>query len=120
VFTLALALLDQPQELYRQAGPQVRQMLNRTIFTKLKLDGTQVTDDELAEPFDVIVGAGRAYARRSYQRARTPQAVSLTWEDGSLDEMTSTGLLELALVGTGSSKAVMVGAAGFEPATPRL
>jgi len=120
VFTLALSLLDQPQELYRQAGPQVRQMLNRTIFTKLKLDGTQVTDDELAEPFDVIVGAGRAYARRSYQRARTPQAVSLTWEDGSLDEMTSTGLLELALVGTGSSKAVMVGAAGFEPATPRL
>jgi hypothetical protein len=41
VFTLALDLLHDPQELYRQAGPRVRQMLNRTIFTKLKINGTQ-------------------------------------------------------------------------------
>jgi len=58
--------------LYRQAGPRVRQMLNRTIFTKLKVDGGRVTDDELAEPFDVLVGAGGAYERRSYQHKRPP------------------------------------------------
>jgi site-specific DNA recombinase len=121
VFTLALDLLDRPQELYRQAGPSVRQMLNRTIFTKLKMDGGQVTSDELAEPFDVLVSAGRAYARRAYQRARTPRAASLVMmEDGSLEDITSTDLLILALGGTGSSKTVMVGATGFEPVTPRL
>jgi site-specific DNA recombinase len=119
VFTLALDLLDRPQELYRKAGPQVRQMLNRTIFTKLKLDGRQIMCDELAEPFDVLVSAGRTYARRAYHRARTPQAAFLA-EDGLLDDMTLTDLLELALMGTGSSKSVMVELRGFEPLTPSM
>ena len=39
VFTLALDLLDQPQEMYRQAGPALRKLMNQTIFTKLRLDG---------------------------------------------------------------------------------
>ena len=72
VFTLALDLLDQPQELYRQAGPALRKLMNQTIFTKLRLDGATVTADELAAPFDVIVPAGRAYERRIYQRKRPP------------------------------------------------
>jgi hypothetical protein len=38
-----------------------------------------------------------------FKKARTPRAVSLvTTEDGSLDDITSTGLLELALGGTGT------------------
>jgi hypothetical protein len=40
VFLLALDLLDQPQELYRQAGPSIRRMLNQTIFAKLKVNGS--------------------------------------------------------------------------------
>jgi hypothetical protein len=114
VFLLALDLLDQPQGLYRQAGPRVRQMLNRTIFTELKIDGTEITADELAEPFDVIVPAGRAFKRRSYQRKRPPVAVSgVAFHEGvSADDLTSTDLLELALGVTGSSKTVMVVVAG--------
>jgi site-specific DNA recombinase len=99
VFGPALDLLDQPRELYRQAGPALRKTMNQTIFTKLRLDGTAVAADELAEPFDVIVLAGRAYERRSYQRKRPPVAWSglAFYEGGSADDLTSTDLLELAL-----------------------
>ena len=76
VFRLALDLLDQPQELYRQAGPALRKTMTQTIFTKLMLDGAIVTADELAEPFDVIVPAGRAYKTATYQRKRPPVVLS--------------------------------------------
>jgi hypothetical protein len=100
VFGLALDLLDQPQELYRQAGPAVRRTMNQTIFTKLKLDGAGITADELAEPFDVIVPAGRAYAS-TYQRKRPPVALSgVAFHEGvSSDGLTVTDLLILALAG---------------------
>lgn len=119
VFRLALDLLDQPRELCRQAGPALRKTMNETIFTKLKLYGAAVAADELAEPFDVIVPAGRTYERRTYQRKRPPVTVAFH-EDVWADELTSTDLLELALGGMGSSEPVMVGAAGFEPAALRL
>lgn len=45
---------------------------------------------------------------------------TLTLEDGALVELSLTDLLDLALGTKGSSKPVMVGTAGFEPATPRL
>ena len=118
VFMLALDLLDKPQELYRQAGPVLRKVMNETIFTKLKLNGVTVAADELAEPFDVIVPAGRIYERRSYQRKRPPVASGVVFHEGvSADDLTSTDLLELALGGTGSSKLVMVGDTGIEPVT---
>jgi site-specific DNA recombinase len=68
VFLLALDLLEQPQELYRQASPALRKTMNETIFTKLMLDGTTVTADTLAEPFDALVGAGRSYDAPTYYR----------------------------------------------------
>jgi site-specific DNA recombinase len=122
VFGLALDLLDQPRELYRQAGPLLRKTMNETIFTKLKLDGAAVAADELAEPFDVIVPAGRTYERRTYQRKRPPSPLSgvAFYEDVWADELTSTDLLELALGGMGSSKPVMVELRGFEPLTPSM
>ena len=119
VFMLALALLDQPQELYRQAGTALRKLMNQTIFTKLKLDGITVTADDLAEPFDAIVPAGRAYDGRSYQRKRPP--VTVAFHEGVwADDLTSTDLLVLALGGKGSSKPVMVELRGFEPLTPSM
>jgi site-specific DNA recombinase len=123
VFTLALDLLDQPQELYRQAGPAIRRMLNQTIFTKIKVAGSTVTADELAAPFDAIAQAGRAYARPTYQRKRPPVAFGgVAFHEGVLaDELADADLLELALLGgTGSSKAAMVELRGFEPLTPCL
>jgi hypothetical protein len=114
VFTLALDLLDRPEELYREAGPALRKLIVQTIFAKLKLDGKTVTGDELAEPFDVIVPAGRAYDQPVYQRKRPP--VTVAFHDGvSAGDLTSTDLLALALGGTGWSKPVMVGDTGIEP-----
>ena len=46
--------------------PSLRKLIVQTIFTKLKLEGKVVTCDELAEPFDVIVPAGRAYDQPVY------------------------------------------------------
>ena len=98
MFGLALDLLDQPQELYRQAGPALRKTMNQTIFTKLRLDGATVTADELAEPFDVIVPAGRAYERhdlptqkttRSFERGGLPRGCLGRWSD--LDRPASPG-----------------------------
>ena len=123
VFMLALDLLDQPQELYRRAGSALRKTINQTIFAKLKLDGAVVTADELAEPFDVIVPAGRAYETVTYQRKRPPAVLGgVVFHEGvSANDLTSTDLLTLALLGdTGSNKDLMVGATGFEPVTPRL
>jgi hypothetical protein len=117
---LALDLLDQPHELYRQAGPAIRRMLNQTIFTKIKIDGKTVAADELAAPFDAIAAAGRAYAHPTYQRKRPPAAVSEVafHEDVLADAMTDADLLELALLGvSGSSKPAMVELSGLEPLT---
>jgi len=110
VFGLALDLLDHPQELYRQAGPALRKAINQAIFTKLRLDGAEVTADELAEPFDVIVTAGRAYDQPIYQRKRPPVALSgVVFHEGiSANDLTSTDLLSLALGVQGCSKPVMV------------
>ena len=119
VFRLALDLLDQPQELYRQAGTALRRTMNQTIFTKLKLDGLAVAADELAEPFDAIVPAGRAYEGRTYQRKRPPVALSgvVFHEGASADGLIASDLLTLALGGSGSNKDLMVGRTGFEPVT---
>jgi hypothetical protein len=110
VFISALDLLDEPHELYRQGGPEMRRMLNKTIFTKLKIDRATVTADELAAPFDAIVRAGRRSSRATYQRKRPPVAVSgVAFHQGiSGDVLTDADLLELALEGTGSSKPAMV------------
>ena len=125
MFLLALDLLDQPQELYRQAGPALRKTMNQTIFTKLMLDGAMVATDELAEPFDVIVPAGRAYYDPTYYRKRPPALTGVVLHEGvSADDLTLTDLLQLAQGGKGCSKPVMVELRvelrGFEPLTPSM
>jgi hypothetical protein len=65
------------------------------------VDGSTVTADELAAPFDAIVTAGRAFARPTYHRKRPPVAVSgAAFHEGVLaDDLTNADLLELALAG---------------------
>jgi hypothetical protein len=95
---------DQPQELYRQAGPALRKTMNQTIFTKLMLDGAMVAMDELAEPFDVIVPAGRAYDEPTYYRKRPPALTGVVLHEGvSAGDLTLTDLLQLAQGGKGCS-----------------
>ena len=50
---------------------------------------------------------------------QTPRSADLLAETGAPSRITRTDLLVLALAGQGSSKAVLVGVAGFEPAAPR-
>jgi hypothetical protein len=116
VFEAALALLDRPRALYEQAGPALRRVIAQAIFTKLKVDGRMVTDEELAEPYDVLVPAGRAYYRKD---PLLRDGVGFH-EGMSADGLTSTDLLQLALWGTGWSKPVMVELRGFEPLTPSM
>jgi hypothetical protein len=82
-----------------------------------------VAGDELDEPFDVIVPAGRVYGR-TYQRKRPPVAWSgVAFHEGVLaDGPNQTDLLALALAlgGTGSNNDLMVEHVGFEPTTSSM
>jgi site-specific DNA recombinase len=162
IFLHALALLDNPHEMYQAGNETVRSILNRAFFTKLYIEGRRVTGHEMAEPFDVISEAYTIYrdakadraardgdrgasdnVRTHYRRvgvtSRTAELTTgsdgaelLAWPEGpqaakSADLLVETGApsrmtridsLALALTGHGSSKAVLVGTTGFEPATP--
>jgi site-specific DNA recombinase len=69
--TVALTLLDHPQQGYLQARPHVRRLLNQAFFVKLYLedDGLRA---ELAEPFATLLGPDlrAALAREEASRAR--------------------------------------------------
>lgn len=113
--------------------------IGRNPVSKLYVDGRKITGQELREPFDVLMGAYEVWYRRGqeptqedtyYRRAAptvSPRAVQgQTDSRGTLlaeaapDRETLIDSLVLTLEGTGSSKTVMVGMAGFEPATKRL
>lgn len=47
--------------MYRRGDKTVRALLNKALFTRLYVDGRKVTDHELTEPFDVLIGAYRLY-----------------------------------------------------------
>ncbi|MGH3566350.1 MAG: recombinase family protein [Pseudonocardia sp.] len=55
--TLALDLMTDPQTMYQAGSEAVRTIMNRTIFTKLYIDGDTITGHELREPFDVLADA---------------------------------------------------------------
>jgi len=122
VFYQALALLDQPGKMYRRSGEAVRAILNRTFFTRLYVDARKVTEAEMREPFDVLHEAYRLYKTRTYHRAapdsarsamRSAAQTAYAPHDRStlIDSLTS-------IFDQGWSKPIMVGTAGFEPATP--
>jgi site-specific DNA recombinase len=58
--TLALDLMTDPQAMYQTGSEAVRTIMNRTIFTKLYVDGDTITSHELREPFNVLA---EAYSR---------------------------------------------------------
>jgi hypothetical protein len=93
------------------------------VFTKLKIDDGQVVDEELTEPFDEIVPAGRRHEHArpiagtvapSSQRER-----DAPWTEGASlsGRLTVPDLLAIP-VGAGSSRAGVVPPTGFEPAPP--
>ncbi len=133
VLSTVLRLLEDPQALYRRSGVRARKVLNTAIFTKLYLDVESepvVTTDDLNEPFTATVTAYRAWnppsvtegvraAHMIVQVAPARQSGVSTWDDAALDDLSDSGLLITALVGVGSSKAVVVREGGLEPPRPR-
>jgi site-specific DNA recombinase len=111
----ALHLLTDPQELYANVSNRVRRHLNQTFFHKFYLDDLEVIDDQLSPLFAEVHHAKEAFVANqigSYQRQESPR------KTGALN-YPKTDLLTLASVFSdkGSSKTVMVGRAGLEPAT---
>jgi site-specific DNA recombinase len=114
VIEAALDLLESPEELYRQAGPTTRRLINQAFFTRLYVDGAEVSEEELAEPFDEILYF-RRFNRWRYERRRALERANGAPRDAAHERVTSAGLLATALAGWGSSKAAMVGRQGLEP-----
>ena len=96
-----------------------RKILNNVIFTKLKVDTSGITDDELVEPFNALVSAGRHYIHHgalppTRQSAHRPDSApsSPRRDHGQPPDHTTV------LSGRSSSKTTYVPPAGFEPAPP--
>jgi site-specific DNA recombinase len=100
-------LLDDPEELYRQAGPDQRQFLNQAFFEKLYIDRGAVTDAALAEPFGELVEAQKAVRGLKRRAQKVGQASPVSDANPFLEIFQARG----------SSKNVMVGAEGLEPPT---
>jgi site-specific DNA recombinase len=110
----ALNLLADPQDLYRQCGPNQRRLLNQAIFEKLYIFDDEVVGHLLREPFDELIPA-----RDTLRRWAAAQGATRPFEIDR-DDPTKTGLLAAAFDGGGWSKAVMVEVMGFEPTASTL
>ena len=113
-------LLDEPGKLYERTPDAGRRQLNETFFERLFLDEREVVDAVLSEPVVELRDAGRAFARTATASGRQvvsadPETKKSASED--TDRNDKTVLLEQAFWALGSSKPVLVGVTGFEPAT---
>ena len=140
--TQALDLMTAPQQMYQTGSEAVRTILNRTIFTKLYVDGDTITGHELREPFNLLAEAysmwqgypkdtdttsGPRHRPSETRRPHTALHATPAPQRSSAAPQTGYGATEnltaspaLALAGQGSSKTAMVGRAGLEPATDGL
>ncbi|MGB8227764.1 MAG: zinc ribbon domain-containing protein, partial [Pseudonocardiaceae bacterium] len=94
----AMDLLDDPRALYEEAKTPARKVLNKAIFTKLRIDdlgnGPTVTGDELKEPFATVIYARRAEAgleRDEVRRAALEAVRAAEDEDIDTAETHNTG-----------------------------
>jgi site-specific DNA recombinase len=135
IFYRALELLDDPQAMYARSGEQVRSILNKAFFTKLYIEGRKVSEQELREPFDILVGAYEAREQQAahprapkrvatyYRRSGSlsvpetdKRAISVTGDSALGDRSAVIASLLLDL-GHSWSKGVLVEVAGIEPAS---
>jgi hypothetical protein len=138
--TLALDLMTDPHAMYQTGSEAVRTIMNRTIFTKLYVDGDTITSHELREPFNVLAEAYSVWQgypqdtdttpdkrpsratrpRTALHTTPTPQRSSAAPEaEYGATERTSVSPA-LALLARGSSKTHMVETKRLEPSTPAV
>ena len=118
VIEAALALLDNPQELYRQTGDPVRRQLNEVFYDKLYLDADEVINDRLAAPFNDFLYP-RSLDRKRVIHTRDHKGGTKNSAAGDAAGEISTGaaLLQRIARGRGLSKAAMVELTELEPLT---
>jgi site-specific DNA recombinase len=76
---LALAMTDDIQAAYVQAGPQERRLLNQGRFERLEIDAEEVVGDQEAEPFNQLKHLGQGWNQTIYvpgSKAKTPASVA--------------------------------------------
>jgi hypothetical protein len=72
-----------PQAFYREAGTSLKRAMNKIVFTKLFVDGEQISDHHLGDAVRDVVEAQRIYFQYKAEtppdvtrRGRTPAAPS--------------------------------------------
>ena len=106
----ALLLLEHPQELYAQMGPEQRRLLNQAIFERLYVreeGGDPIVTGTFNAPFDELLEAPEHIGRK--RRASSGAAVparSATQHTATLADVVS---------GRGSKSQLIVGTEGLEP-----
>jgi site-specific DNA recombinase len=72
---LALAMTEDVQRAYTQAGPQERRLLNQGLFERIEIDSEEIVGDRPAEPFIQLQHLGRNWNGASVEassKAKTP------------------------------------------------
>lgn len=120
----AIRLTQDPQSLYAQVPNSVRRQLNQTFYESIEIDDLGTVRPTLTPLFNDLHSGARA---RNDAISNPDPPISSTYEKRShqveaFPSSTSTGLLTIAdLFSVGvSSRTVMVGRAGLEPATNGL
>jgi len=126
--TLALELMTDPHAMYQTGSEAVRTIMNRSIFTKLYVDGDTIVEHELREPFNVLAEAYSVWQGYPHQTDTTPRThpsratgphTALPPQHSSAAPQTKHGATHdhtaspaLALLAKGSSKTHMVDLVG--------
>jgi site-specific DNA recombinase len=124
-FLAALALLRDPQAFYRQGGTSLKRAMNKIVFTKLFMDGEEITGHELGDAVRDVLEAqhitftwDKTPGEATRAAATSPNASRPVQEDeAAWSEQSSADLLALSLAGQGSSRTALVGDTGIEPVT---
>jgi site-specific DNA recombinase len=107
----ALALTDEIQRAYIQAGPQERRLLNQAFFERLEIDAEDVSADVKAEPFADLAHLG-------WSRDETCKGAAGISE-GAVKAPCKAKTPDPISGAEGSNVEVLVPGAGLEPASPR-
>ena len=111
----SLALLEQPDKLYRRCNDQQRRLLNQAIFQALYIEDEEITDSELQEPFGLLHAIQRD---RATATSPLPTNKKATRNAGGPCSPSGVAVLLRGLhSGTCSSKTPRVELRGIEPLT---
>jgi site-specific DNA recombinase len=79
---LALAMTDDIQAAYVQAGPQERRLLNQGLFERLEIDSERVASDEGTEVFEQLRHLAQGWNETVFvpgSKAKTPDPLAKVW-----------------------------------------